>query len=521
MSTRRKLTRVVLPLLAIVASWIVVASAQAEFKVTEFSNVALDAEGHLDSRAGDHPFEIVSNQEFSELPGVAAPTENLRDMRVDLPVGFAGNVKAIPQCTDALLDLESCPINTVVGSIELRQGTGTTRQFILTVPLYNLTPSPNEPALFGFSSLYFPVRSHVLVRTDSDYGVSYELQNIPQPTALVGVTTRLWGVPGDPRHDAERGATCFDNEIFPRECFFYGGGPGPSGLEPVPFFTNGTRCGVATSAKITVDSWQNKGVFDSKEAETPPLTGCDEVEFDPGLKARPTTNAADSPSGLDVDLKMPQNEAPEGLGTSNLRNVQVTLPEGLVVNPSSANGLGACSPAQIGMTTAVGDPDAHFDLATAACPDASRIGGAEIKVPSFADPLKGGVFLASPHQNPFGSLLALYLVVEGHGLKIKLPGKITADPRTGRLVSSFEENPQQPVEELKLNLFAGGAAEDAGELRHLLDHFGLDAVFGAGIRSARHSVGHLRNQPGSQRRGLRRPAQQPQLRSGLDGAPGR
>ena len=101
---------------------------------------------------------------------------------------------------------------------------------------------------------------------------------------------------------------------------------------------------------------------------------------------------------------MPQNEEPKGVATAALRDATVTLPEGLVVNPSSANGLDACSPAQIGMLTAVGDPKPHFNRAVPSCPTASSLGRAEVEVPAFDDPLKGSVYLAHPHQNPFGSL---------------------------------------------------------------------------------------------------------------------
>jgi hypothetical protein len=450
--------RVLLPLLAIVATWLIAAPAHAEFGVTSVTNTALTAEGQVDTRAGSHPYEIRTNIEFTRKPGgPPTPTENLRDMRVDLPVGFAGNPTAMPQCPDELVDTSFCPLDTQVGLVELRQGVGSAEPLLITTPLWNMVAPPGEPAQFAFQTGLFPVRSHVSVRTDGDYGLSYELQNIPQPTALVGTTVTLWGVPADPRHDAERGQIWFGNPQNPKE--FPLGIPGPGPVEPVtPYFTNATSCGTASTTKVTVDSWQNKGVFTSNEVQTPPSTNCDELEFDPTLKARPTTNAADSPTGLDVALKLPQNESPEGLATSQLRKAVVTLPEGLVVNPSSANGLEACTPGQIGLTTAVGNPNAHFNLAKPSCPDSARIGGAEVDTPAFEDPLKGAVYLASPDQNPFGSLLSIYLVLEGHGLVIKLPGKITADPQTGRLSTSFDENPQLPLEELRLNFFSGAVA---------------------------------------------------------------
>jgi hypothetical protein len=451
----------VLPLLAIMATWLVAAPAHAEFGITALSNNALKPNGDLDNRAGAHPFELVTRVDFTTKPGASLePTENLKTLRVDFPVGFAGNPTAMPRCSDEQLDNGTCSTKSQVGLVEVAQGTGESQPTELTVPLYNMDAPLGEPAQFGFVPALFPVRSHVSVRTDSDYGLSYELQNIPQPTALVGTEVTLWGVPYDSSHDAERGQICQDSP-FGHFCLPLqnNGPPGPVQSPHLPFLTNPTSCGgQPLVTKVTASSWQSPGVFTSAIVESPPIEGCEALEFEPSLKARPTTNAADSPSGLDVDLEIPQTEDPEGLATSHLRKAVVTLPEGMVVNPSSANGLQACTPAQIGLKTAVGVPHASFNLAKPSCPDSASIGRVEVDTPAFEDPLKGQVYLASPHENPFGSLLALYLVIEGHGLVIKLPGEVSADPQTGRLTTSFEENPQLPVEALRLRLVAGALA---------------------------------------------------------------
>ena len=40
------------------------------------------------------------------------------------------------------------------------------------------------------------------------------------------------------------------------------------------------------------------------------MTGCNEVEFNPTIEAKPTTNLADSPSGLEFDLTFPRTRTP-------------------------------------------------------------------------------------------------------------------------------------------------------------------------------------------------------------------
>jgi hypothetical protein len=183
------------------------------------------------------------------------------------------------------------------------------------------------------------------------------------------------------------------------------------------------------------------------------ITGCAGVEFKPTLKARPTTNVADSPSGLDVDLEVPQTSSLSQRATSNLKKAEVTLPEGLVVNPAGANGLSGCSSAQIGIDNATAVPNGNAP----ACPASSRIGSIEVESALVDHPLPGSVYAATPGDNPFGSLLAIYAVIEDPraGIVIKLPGHVVPDPNTGRLVATFDNNPQLPFSHFKLSFFGG------------------------------------------------------------------
>ena len=127
--------------------------------------------------------------------------------------------------------------------------------------------------------------------------------------------------------------------------------PGEAQALEAPFITLPTRCGdpESSTTRARIDTWEEPGHYAEAEFTLPAPTGCNALDFAPTLKARPTTTAADSPSGLEVDLHIPQNEDPESTATAHLKKTVVTLPEGLVINPASANGLDACSPAQIGM----------------------------------------------------------------------------------------------------------------------------------------------------------------------------
>jgi hypothetical protein len=69
----------------------------------------------------------------------------------------------------------------------------------------------------------------------------------------------------------------------------------------------------------------------------------------------------------------------------------------------------------------------------------------------------GSVYAATPHDNPFNSLLAIYAVIDDSraGILVKLPGHVVPDPNTGRLVTTFDNNPQLPFSHFKLSFFGG------------------------------------------------------------------
>jgi hypothetical protein len=137
----------------------------------------------------------------------------------------------------------------------------------------------------------------------------------------------------------------------------------------------------------------------------------------------------------------------------------------MTINPSVANGLAACSEGQIGYAPSEGG--IHFSEDPQSCPDASKLGTVEVTTPLLKEKLPGqlpgdlgAVYLAKPYENPFGSLMAIYLAIEDHqtGIVAKLAGKVIADPNTGQLTATFTENPQLPLEDVALHFFKGPKA---------------------------------------------------------------
>ncbi|HWG07497.1 MAG TPA: NHL repeat-containing protein [Solirubrobacteraceae bacterium] len=402
------------------------------FGISDFKVEVLNREGHTYTQAGGHPYKLVTNIEFNKATDVTsqpATDANVKDIVAALPPGFIGNINATPKCTPVDLVRRLCSGADQVGRIKLRLDSEEREH----EPLYNLVPPPGYPAALGFRVGTFEnIYIYFKVRTGGDYGVTAESLNSSTDAGLEGATIEVWGVPADPSHDEDR--VCEN------------GAPGCSVHAPlVPFLTDPTSCTGPMTETLRADSWQSPGEFVTASATLPGITGCESLAFAPEISVQPDTTAADAPAGLITDLRVPQDESPEGLAQPELKRTVVELPAGMAISPSAASGLAACAPDQIGMDNA-DQP---------ACPDASKIGTVEITTPALPDHVKGSVYLAEQNNNPFGSLLAIYVAAEADGALIKLAGQVVADPVTGQLTTTFDNTPQLPFSDFKLSLSGG------------------------------------------------------------------
>ena len=435
-----------------------------------------DEAGQPQTQAGSHPFQFTTSFALNTEPGEAAATTgpcvpklcvpaggDLKDVRVALPPGLVGNPNAITKCTaqqfttvvgrslpSGFYSETACPNSSVVGVVNLKDVEG--EALVFPTPLYNLVPEPGSPAQFGFQYGNLPFYIDAELRSGSDYGIDGVVRNTSQAKRVSAATVTFWGNPADPRHDPLRGSCLipgFKEWGFSREdeeC------PYEAPTQPKPFFRLPTNCSQPMDVTMGFDSWTAPGSFIAQTSPALAPGGCAALGFEPTLKARPTTDLADSPAGLHAALHIPQaeHEDPAGTGQADLREVKVQLPPGLVINPSGANGLQACTPAQIALHSA----------APASCPAAARLGEVEVNTPLVDHPLPGSVYAATPHENPFGTLLAIYLAVHDpvSGVVVKLAGRVDADPASGQLRATFAENPQTPFEDFTLEFFGGPGA---------------------------------------------------------------
>jgi hypothetical protein len=377
---------------------------------------------------------------------VTTPPESFRDVVTHVPPGLIGNPTATPlKCTAAQLaqvdhgpglQVPICPQDSEVGLVLLNGND--------LVPLYNLVAPRGVPAEFGFYYLGIVVTLHAKLRP-TDNGIDIVSQTVPSSAPFPKFEATFWGVPADPSHDRLR----------PRCTIGMYGNNGnlcPSEAPRTPFLRLPTSCSGALPWSLEIDTYKNPGVFHRREATTPALEGCEKVPFEPSLTLTPSQRGAHTPSGLDVDLTMPQENGRDGIAQADLRKVSLALPQGVSVNPASADGLQACSDGQLRLGLE----------GPTQCPDAAKLGSLELTTPLLDHPISGSVYLRSQaSQDPeSGELyrLAIELRSDADGIDIKLPGSLVADKDSGRLTTTFSDLPQLPFESMQLHLKAGPQA---------------------------------------------------------------
>jgi hypothetical protein len=484
MSVRGLLGRLSVAVLAMLAlggggSAAAVAAQGPSFEIAEFSARALDEGGQDYTVAGGHPFDAVTT---FQVP--AGDVQPIKSVFTELPPGFVGNVAAAKRCTMKQIKppgneaTPACPPGSQVGTVGLatlpeQHGVPTPGA---DFPLFNMVPERGYPAQFAFNFSGFAVvvlYPQLRPRT-GQYGVTVASPGVAG-LGITGVRASLFGVPSQ------------------RNGF---------GGAPVPFLANPADCLVAApSSRLLIDSWVVPGrVFDpgvsafgspdvsdpnwrSAVAPVPAVTGCDApglvAQFKPDIEAKPSagvgSSQVDAPTGLTVDLSFGQ-QANDPTDSSSvfdpsipsgppLKDAVVTLPEGVGISPSGADGLDGCSD-----LPGAGD-QVHYEATDpVSCPEASKVGSVVATSPLLAErdgqtdevigaeSISGDVYILRPHPgdlSPAGDQdgkfrLLIQVDSRENGVNAKLPGVVTADRVTGRLTARFEDNPQLPVKHLRM-----------------------------------------------------------------------
>jgi hypothetical protein len=437
------------------------------FGPSSFSFLATGSDGLSVVQAGGHPYEVTSRIDFNSELRVGpdgnfedTSVQDVKDLVIDLPLGFLADAVSTPQCGFAQLSGGHCPAAAVVGHLLTEpSGSGS-----VDGAIYNMVPEHGIAAEFGYvdtlggtHALYAGV-----VPTSAGYVLRVTALDIPQ-VALTEFAVTLFGDP------AARDGT---------------------ESTPLALLTAPSDCsGQPLTSTVHTDSWQDPGNYNtdgtpnledpawvSASAPTYPegVAGCGQLRFNPTLALAPEAEhvQADEPAGYEAVAEVPQEEDPGGLATPPLENAVLTLPAGVSISPPAAEGLVGCRES--------GAEAIELDSPAAGhCPGASTWGEAEVLTPLFGEPLRGKLYVAQPtcggagepecseQAAETGELFALYVEVgsEERGVHLKLKGRVEVGGngqhsrevglQPGQLRVTIAEVPQQPLSELRLK-FDGG-----------------------------------------------------------------
>jgi hypothetical protein len=439
---------------------IAISEGAAPFGVEEYGLTPEEEGGALDTQAGSHSFQVTATIALDQGPDTAAslsspplvgPAVPARRISARLPVGLVADPSTVARCPEwqfLLSDGEGlsseCPEQAAVGVASVTaQGPGSTGTFTVAAPIFNVEPRGGEPARFGFFVPFAnaPVLLNTSVRSGpgEDWGVNLSTGELPENAGLISARVTFWGAPYALGHKESRGWGCLEfargrTGISHEPCLSLSDETHPPALVRLP-----TSCTGAWQSSVQASSWAPGSELETfgPSEPLPALNGCEQVPFTPSISTEPTTHSAASPSGLAFDLRFNTEGLTMAgqLAQSDLKDTVVTFPEGMTIDPSAGVGLGACTQAQYAAMTL-------SSQAGTGCPEASKLGTVEIQTPLLSTTVYGSLYLAQPHENPFGeagqpggSLLAVYVVARSRadrGILVKLAGKVTPDPVTGR-----------------------------------------------------------------------------------------
>jgi uncharacterized repeat protein (TIGR01451 family) len=399
-------------------------------------------------QAGAHS-DITTSYGFSTVDAGGVLAGEPKDVTYLLAPGFASDFADTPQCTNAQFIIEQCPVDSQVGVTSVVFWAGPSQYGYFVVPVFNLAPEAGTLATLAFSiGGDFFIQGQITLRS-SDHGADVTFHNVNDGlVSIAGGSLSVWGVPSNPVHNPWRW------DPAPTARF----GVGDEGTAVAPYFTNPTSCSAPLHSEFQTDDWEEPGRVATSLMRYGPMFGCDSLQFEPQVEVQPSTESAETATGLNVNIQSPQHyENAYGDVAPNLDGVKVVLPRGMTLNPSAGAGLAACSEAQFAYEGEVLEPEAGLG-----CPRESKLGSLHVRSPGVPheEEAFGSLYLAKPYENKFGSLIAVYLVarIPDRGIVVAAAGRVEANAQTGQLTTTFEENPQLPFSHLTFTFHQGATS---------------------------------------------------------------
>ncbi|HEV2859307.1 MAG TPA: hypothetical protein VGW80_12985 [Solirubrobacterales bacterium] len=402
---------------------------------TDVPECSVETPGQFYERAAGHPpvgFTQFIVKHTSSL-GHEEPEVDMKDLRVDLPVGLSVNPGAVPRC--GAEHPKECataqPLSRVGESrVYVSPEAPVGAPIEIKAQVYNLVPKQGQPARFGFTVEAIPgfplippsdIYLEADVAWESDFHEGFTIA-VPKNTGVRLLKNRLVfngeaHAPGGQGFFITTPSTCWNPITDAAHKHTYSTyARADSYQNPDPIFPNGSPF---------VESPIPPGTFPKE---------CASIPFKPTIGVNPGTNAVDSPADAVTEVKVPIEENPKGQETSTVRTAKVTLPQGMGLNPSAAAGLAACTEAQFAKGTR--NP--------VSCPPASKIGTATVISEALPDePLTGEVYVAEQKSRDPESGKEFRIFVHAksdrYGVDVRLIGEVIANAKTGQLTAYFDD----------------------------------------------------------------------------------
>jgi hypothetical protein len=416
--------------------------------------------GQFFERAAAHPNWGFTQFIIRNQPGVIpivegpnVPVGELKDVRVDLPIGLSVNPSATAQCPLATFEAGAllCPPASLVGESKVEVSPlgfpAPPTPPLSAVPVYNVVPKEGESARFGLELAGKEVFLEGDVEWASDYHEGFTI-HVPRVAELEPL---LKG-------------------FILRNRLVFNGRAGDGTFLTTPSTCLGeafNQSGSIYSTFLRAASYQEEaspgyGSFPQSaeprlESPIPPGTSpkeCNTIPYGPTVATNPGTGSVNSPASAAVTIEVPHLKSPTGQDSSNTKNATVTLPTGMGINPAAAsnasgpNGLQTCTDGQFGKGTR--NP--------VSCPARSQIGTVKIEsppLPEAGSQLEGPVYVGQQlSRDPLsGNEYRIFInaVSKRYGVDVRLVGNVRANPQTGQLSTTITDAPQVPFTSFVLN----------------------------------------------------------------------
>ena len=199
----------------------------------------------------------------------------------------------------------------------------------ISVNVFNLAHPRGKITDLAFVVVGNPVHIRVSLDPANRYAITSAVPQINETLPPFHQKLTLWGMPADHSHDSERCGGLYLIATS-EEC--------STDFERTLPDAVPSQCESDNTFRMHhYDSWQHTGVFGPDINYTMPglITDCDKPRFEPKVEIEPTGKQANTPTGLDVHVKVAQNENPNALATPPVKRIRVTLPEGMSFCPPS------------------------------------------------------------------------------------------------------------------------------------------------------------------------------------------